>query len=218
MKKTAQGVTYFPQYAEAHIKRTTDYINAQLSNLQTCVEAHGETWADVQTYVSRGADYHVNERLAECRAHLDKLGTPAYLRADAEQRAVDDLGAENVQYWKELARLLVIRESPTDTQPLSLLDITDASGERWHVKQAWVDAKRKDFIVHVPQWVVDDFNLLQTANKALAKINASGYDLSEFYLWLERGAEANIDIQWFFNIYNSKYDKVHADLGQHIDD
>ena len=27
MKKTAQGVTYFPQYAEVHIKRTTDYIN-----------------------------------------------------------------------------------------------------------------------------------------------------------------------------------------------
>lgn len=211
--KTAQGVTYFPQYAEAHIKRTTDYINAQLSNLQTCVEAHGETWADVQTYVSRGADHHINERLAECRAHLDKLGTPAYLRADAEQRAVDDLGAENLDYWRELAKLLAIRETPMDTQPLSLLDITDASGERWHVKQAWVDAKREGFMVHVPQWLVADFELLQTANKALAQLHKSGYDISEFYAWSERGKEIELDIEWFVNTYIPERDSVHAALG-----
>lgn len=206
-------IIYFPSWAKTYLQRIVNHINTQLAALQDCVEAHGETWADVEKYVERGADYHIAERLAECRAHLDKLDTPAYLRADAEQRAVDDLGAENVQYWKELAQLLVIRESPTDTQALPLLDIADVSGERWQLKQDWIYQKRDGLLVHVPQWLVADFELLQTANKALAQLHKSGYDISEFYMWSERGEEIDLDIEWFVNTYTPERDSVHAALG-----
>lgn len=176
MEKT---VSFIPQYASNIVTSTVADLNGRLAKLREYVLNHGEDFPDVLTYAERGPDYRVRARRAECIAHLDKLGTPSYLRETQIREAVADLGADNLNYWNGLAPLLRVNLYNTTNSPtINLAHDVDVLSDRWSVKDEWIDAKLEEYRVTLEDWQVSDMEDFIALGKLANKLDAHGYEVA----------------------------------------
>lgn len=176
MEKT---VSFIPQFASNIVTHTVADLNGRLAKLREYVLNHGEDFPDVLTYAARGADYRVRERKAECVAHLDKLGTPSYLRETQIREAVADLGADNLNYWNGLAPLLRVNLYNTTNSPtINLAHDVDVLPDRWCVKKKWIDAKMEEYRVTLEDWQVSDMEDFIALGKLANKLDSHGYEVA----------------------------------------
>lgn len=176
MEKT---VSFIPQYASNIVTSTVADLNGRLAKLREYVLNHGEDFADVLQYVARGADHYVRARREECIAHLDKLGTPSYLRETQIREAVADLGADNLNYWNGLAPLLRVNLYNTTNSPtINLAHDVDVLPDRWCVKKVWIDAKLEEYRVTLEDWQVSDMEDFIALGKLANKLDAHGYEVT----------------------------------------
>ena len=215
MKKTKE-ITFLPYFALKLIKESEYKINAGFRKLQEYVNAHGEGWQDVLTYLDRGALYKIEERKEECKKWLDATNAPAYLHNDALAKAVADLGSDNLAYWRGLPSVLRV-----DDSPLSGLDLrkhTDISGDVWRVSDAWRQEQIDNMTVHVPEWMAADMSVLETALRSLLQLRKCGYDIHYFAESVQEVEDfEEVDAEVFFNCYNPEKDTIHPELASNIE-
>lgn len=199
-------ISFVPYYYAQSVPGMVDGLNNRLAKLREFVLNHGEDFADVLQYVERGADFRVRARREECIAHLDKLGTPGYLRESQIKAAIDDLGAENLAYWRELAPLLRVNLYNTTNSPtINLAHDVDVLPDRWCVKKEWIDARIEENRVTLEAWQISDMEDFITLGKLIKKLIERGYDVSSFTACevdeLPQKIE-DIDPEEFVGLYN----------------
>lgn len=206
-KKT---VSFIPVFASNIVTRTVVDLNGRLAKLREYVLNHGEDFPDVLTYVERGADYRVRERRAECIAHLDKLGTPSYLRETQIREAVADLGADNLNYWNGLAPLLRVNLYNTTNSPtINLAHDVDVLPDSWCVKKEWIDAKIEEYRVTLEDWQVSDMEDFIALCKLVNKLDSHGYEVAALLTCRPGefpGSVDEIDKEAFTDLYDRKSD------------
>lgn len=207
MEKT---VSFIPQYASNIVTSTVADLNGRLAKLREYVLNHGEDFADVLQYVARGADHYVRARREECIAHLDKLGTPSYLRETQIREAVADLGADNLNYWNGLAPLLRVNLYNTTNSPtINLAHDVDVLSDRWSVKDEWIDAKLEEYRVTLEDWQVSDMEDFIALGKLANKLDAHGYEVAALLTCRPGefpGSVDEIDKEAFTDLYNRNRD------------
>lgn len=207
MEKT---VSFIPVFASNIVTRTVADLNGRLAKLREFVLNHGEDFADVLQYAARGADHYVRERKAECVAHLDKLGTPGYLRESQIKAAIDDLGAENLAYWRELAPLLRVNLYNTTNSPtINLARDVDVLPDSWCVKKEWIDAKMEEYRVTLEDWQVSDMEDFIALGKLANKLDAHGYEVAALLTCRPGefpGSVDEIDKETFTDLYDRNSD------------
>lgn len=203
-------LSFIPQFASNIVTRTVADLNGRLAKLREFVLNHGEDFEDVLQYVERGADHYVRERKAECVAHLDKLGTPGYLRESQIKAAIDDLGAENLAYWRELAPLLRVNLYNTTNSPtINLAHDVDVLPDSWRVKKAWIDAKIEEYRVTLEDWQVSDMEDFIALGKLANKLDAHGYEVTALLTCRPGefpGSVDEIDKEAFTDLYDRNSD------------
>lgn len=206
-KKT---VSFIPQFASNIVTRTVVDLNGRLAKLREYVLNHGEDFPDVLTYVERGADYRVRERRSECIAHLDKLGTPGYLRESQIKAAIDDLGAENLAYWRELAPLLRVNLYNTTNSPtINLAHDVDVLPDSWCVKNGWIEATMEEYRVTLEDWQVSDMEDFIALGKLANKLDSHGYEVAELLACRPGefpGSVDEVDKEAFTDLYDRNCD------------
>lgn len=174
-KKT---ISFIPNFVQPSTAKMVAGINEKLAKLRAFVLNHGEDFADVLVYAKKGADYRIRERRAECVAHLDKLGTPSYLRENQIREAVAALGAENINYWNALTPLLRVNlHNTTSSEVLNLESDVDVLPDKWSVKQEWIDARIEEYRVTVEDWQISDMEDFIALGKLAYKLSSHGYDM-----------------------------------------
>lgn len=213
MKKT-EKIAFLPGYALNAINKSVYQINAGLRTLQEYVTAHGEAWQDVLTYIERGALYQIEAREAECKKWLDETHAPAYIRGDALAKAVADLGADNLAYWRGLPSVLRVSDSPLG-DGIDLRKYADVSGDVWRVSDAWRQEQIDNMTIHVPEWMAADMSVLETALRSLLQLRKAGYDIHYFADSVQQVEDfGEIDAEIFFNSYNPEADTIHPELAK----
>lgn len=207
MEKT---VSFIPQYAIDIVTRTVADLNGRLAKLREYVLNHGEDFPDVLTYAERGSDYRVRARRAECIAHLDKLGTPSYLRETQIREAVADLGADNLNYWNGLAPLLRVNLYNTTNSPtINLAHDVDVLPDSWCVKNAWRAAKMEEYRVTLEDWQVSDMEDFIALGKLANKLDSHGYEVAALLTCRPGefpGSVDEIDKEAFTDLYDRNSD------------
>lgn len=205
-----QTISFIPKFVQPATDKMVADLNEKLAKLRAFVLHHGEDFADVLVYVKKGADYRVRERRAECVAHLDKLGTPSYLRENQIREAVADLGADNINYWNDLKPLLRVNlHNTTTSEVLDLESDVDVLPDKWCVKQEWINARIEEYRVTVEAWQIADMEDFVALGKLVAKLNKNGYDTD---MLLSRPADdfpksiAELDKEMFTSVYAPGYD------------
>lgn len=171
-------ISFIPSVLADSLLSQVEFMNKQLSRLQSFVADHGETWADVLTYNARGTDHKKQERLDEIRKWMDSSKAPRYVRGTMEKQAVADLGSANLQYWADLAVMMSIRQTNTMGSPcLNLAEDVDASGEKWRVADSWIARQKEELTVVLPDSIVADMQEFKDLGKSLADFERRGYNV-----------------------------------------
>lgn len=170
-------LSFIPRFNSDAIDNARTSANNQLEILQRLVEAHGETLTDAAEYQSKGADYKVKAREAECIAWLDKTKAPQYVRAQSIEAAINDLGAANLDYWESLTNRLVIRLGNSTLSPVVSLakDVVIDSDGCWSVSPERIAAEKEKHRVTLDARQLADLAEFQSLFSAYTSFVAKGY-------------------------------------------
>ena len=203
-------ISFIPAWAQDSIVKQAAFANSQLSRLREFVLSHGETFANVLEYSARGSDYKVRVRVGECVAWLDKTNAPAYVRQQAIDSAVADLGADNLNYWNGLAPLLRVNLYNTTNSPtINLAHDVDVLPDSWCVKKEWIDAKLEEYRVTLEDWQVSDMKDFIALGKLANKLDSHGYEVAALLNCRPGefpGSVDEIDKETFTDLYDRNSD------------
>ena len=90
--------SYIGHYKREAVDNQVKGCNEVLARFKALLNANGEGLKDAQRYAKEGADAEIIAKRAEVRAWMDKNEMPPYLRDDYEERAVQSIGSERLQY------------------------------------------------------------------------------------------------------------------------
>lgn len=185
-------IQFIPKMLADSLRRQIEFSNEHLAALQKHVTEHGEAWPDVLEYAKKGVGYKKQERLAECRAWMDKNNTPSYLRSTMEAEAIADLGADNMRYWDSLSCYIPFRTLNLTSAPILDLAVdVDVSGEVWRVSDSWIKRQEAEFTFTVPDAMAADMERFSELLNILADFGELGYDVSELAGCIKNLADFN---------------------------
>lgn len=198
MKK--ETVSYIPAVLCNYVRDQKETANRKLDILREYMNAHGEGWEDVCKYVERGWDYKIKERQSECLAHMNKLGFPAYLRTNQMQLAVDDLGVDNLAYWRGLPALMV-------APGVSLAEDVEVTQEGWRVRDSWAKAIEESITRTLSEQAAEDWREANDLVNAIISMRDKGYDvnslLTDLQTWKTHG---ELSPEWIDTNYDPAED------------
>ena len=170
-------ISFIPSFEDRRIEEARADVNNTLATLQRMVENHGETLQDAAEYQLRGWDYKINERKDDCKKWLDTTKAPAYLYEDSIRRAVADLGAENLDYWKALSGRLIIRMGNTNKSPqISLTtDVVIDDDGMWCVSPERIKEEKEKYRKTLTPREVEDMEEFRRLLDAFNSFVAKGY-------------------------------------------
>lgn len=196
-------ISFIPAWAQDSIVKQAAFANSQLSRLREFVLSHGETFANVLEYSARGADYKVRERKAECVAWLDKTNAPAYVRQQAIDSAVADLGADNLEYWRGLSSMLRVNLTNTTTSAcINLAEDVEVS------EDSWTESKLENCRITLSDEAVGDMEDFVQICRLAAKLDSHGYDMAQLLpsATMDITEVGNISPEVFIAQYDCKHD------------
>lgn len=202
-------ISFIPAWAQDSIVKQAAFANSQLSRLREFVLSHGETFANVLEYSARGADYKVRERKAECVAWLDKTNAPTYVRQQAIDSAVADLGADNLEYWRGLSPMLRVNLTNTTTSAcINLAEDVEVSEDSWRVKDSWTESKLGSCRITLSDEAVGDMEDFVQICRLAAKLDSHGYDMAQLLpsATMDITEVGNINPEVFIAQYDCKHD------------
>lgn len=211
-------VKFIPSYLKGRLERITAWANKGLENLRSYVMANGEDWDNVVTYVSKGWDYKIQERKAEVIQWLQSSNAPKYVYEDNIEKAVADLGEDNLRYWRGLAPLLRVQiDNTTGAQCLDLLKDVSVSADGWVVNQEWIDRETENSTFSMPSFMVDDLDRLHAIGEQIIQLRKDGYDVADFVIYTAKEKEAlngnlSKDYEWWNMVYNIDKDQRRPNL------
>lgn len=174
--------SYIGQYTREKIENNVKACNDVLTRFQSLLTANGETLEDARRYLSEGWDTDIRAKRKEVRAWMNKNGMPSYLRADYEEKAVQSLGAERLQYLQRIASALPIR---CDGKEIDLTKDIEVKNGKWMLSDANVTAMLESKRYTLSDDEMYDLELCLLGGDAIRKVKERGID-TENLMWFSR--------------------------------
>ena len=169
-----KNYSYIGHYTRESIADKVKACNEVLARFQSLLTANGETLEDARRYQSEGSDADIKAKRKEVRAWMEKHEMPSYLRADYEEKAVQSLGLERLQYLQSVASVLPIR---CDGKEIDLNKDIEVKNGQWMLSDANVTAMLESKRYTLSDDEMKDLELCLLAGDAIRKVKERGIDI-----------------------------------------
>lgn len=199
-----KNYSYIGQYTRERIENNVKACNEVLARFQSLLTANGETLEDARRYQSEGWDADIKAKRKEVRAWMEKHEMPSYLRADYEEKAVQSLGLERLQYLQRVASALPIR---CDGKEIDLTKDIDVKNGKWVLSDINVTAMLESKRYTLSDDEMKDLELCLLAGDAIRKVAERGIDTADLE-WFSREKEKETLAQGLMRSYKGDADPM----------
>ena len=166
MEKTKEisKYSYIGSFSRKAVLKQVENTNDNLAIIRKFMEAQGETLQDLKRYSVDGWDYEINQRVEEMKRWLAKNDAPDYLFEGAEQKAVESLSEERLDYLRKIGSVLPVKY---DGKPINLeKDLNN----NWELTEDFVNAKLEERRVVLSDDEIKDLELCLKAGDILREV------------------------------------------------
>ncbi|MCH5213781.1 MAG: hypothetical protein J1E97_01210 [Muribaculaceae bacterium] len=197
-----KNYSYIGDFTREKIANNVKVCNEYLARFQSLLTANGETLEDARRYQSEGWDADIKAKRKEVREWMEKHEMPSYLRADYEEKAVQSLGLERLQYLQRVASALPIR---CDGKEIDLTKDIDVKNGQWVLSDANVTAMLESKRYTLSDEEMSDLELCLLAGDAIRKVKERGIDTADLE-WFNRAKDTETLAQCLMRSYKGDAD------------
>ena len=170
-----KNYSYIGDYSRQTIENNVKACNNVLERFQSLLMAHSETLEDARLYQSEGWDWQIQAKRKEVREWMKKHEMPSYLRADYEQKAVESLGSERLQYLQMIASALPIL---CDGKEIDLTKDIEVKNDKWVLSEDFINDRLEERRYYLSDEEMADLRLCLQAGEIIRKVKARNIDIN----------------------------------------
>lgn len=170
-----KNYSYISDYSRQTIENNVKACNNVLDRFQSLISANGETLEDARRYQSEGWDWQIQAKRKEVKEWMTKHEMPCYLRADYEQKAVESLGSERLQYLQMIASALPIL---CDGKEIDLTKDISVIDGKWVLSESYVTAMLESKRYTLSDEEMKDLRLCLQAGEIIRKVQSRHIDVN----------------------------------------
>ena len=197
-----KNYSYISDYSRQTIENNVKSCNNVLERFQSLITTNSETLEDARRYQSEGWDWQIQAKRKEVKEWMTKHEMPCYLRADYEQKAVESLGSERLQYLQMIASALPIL---CDGKEIDLTKDISVIDGKWVLSESYVTGMLERRRYTLSDAEMFDLELCLLAGDAIRKVAERGLDTADLE-WFSREKKKEILAQGLMRSYKGDAD------------
>lgn len=197
-----KNYSYIGHYSRKAIEDSVKVCNSVLERFMSLITANNETLEDAQRYQSEGWDWQIREKRVEVRSWMEKHEMPSYLCADYEEKAVQSLGADRLQYLQKVGLTFPIKFQNIEIDLNKDIAIKDG---KWVLSDDFVKERLEERRYTLSDEEMEDLELCLLAGDTIRRVRERKID-TEGLDWFSREKDKEVLAEGLMRSYKGDID------------